>query len=262
MWGPPLDLTLELIGIVAEMALVALLTWRRAYTSLPFFYAYIVWGVISDSAMLAVQLHHTSNYLLIFLYEVLLDSVLQYLVLIELTRLVLCPFRSALPRGTLAGFSLLILAIGAAAWPFAAPSGVANISPLWTLLTHLEGAIAILRILFFLALAAGSHLLSIGWHNRELQVATGLGVYSLVSFAGLLVHSHQQAVGDTYHAVDLLIAASYFLSMLYWIFSFAQNEAPRGRLTSPMRTVLTAIAGVAGVQRAFVEESISSRAQD
>ena len=45
-------------------------------------------------------------------------------------------------------------------------------------MSQLQHTVSILRILFFLVLAGGSQLLSIGWRDRELQVATGLGFYS------------------------------------------------------------------------------------
>lgn len=74
-------------------------------------------------------------------------------------------------------------------------------------------------------------------------MATGLGCYSLVSFAAAIVHSHQKG-GMSYHWVDVVVSLSYISSLVYWTVSFAQAEAPRREFTPQMRSVLTAMAGV------------------
>ena len=74
---------------------------------------------------------------------------------------------------------ILILVAGVAIWPFAALPGLAHAtSKEGLLITQLQQTSTILRILFFLLLAGGSQLLSIGWRDHELQVATVLGLYS------------------------------------------------------------------------------------
>lgn len=224
---------------------------------LPVFYAYIAWGVASDLGMLCLQYQHASHYLQIYIGEVSLDSILQYGVLVELTWAVLRPLRDSLPRGTLAGISLALIALGAATWPFSDARGFLGFPPQWHFLARLQQSIAILRILFFMALAAGSHVLTIGWRDRELQVATGLGSFSLVSLAGSIVHSHQR-LGLNYHVVDVIVAASYVGTLSYWLISFAREEAPRREFTPQMRSLLFALAGTASAQRAFLVSSAVS----
>lgn len=236
---------------------MALLAYRRVWRSLPLFFAYLVFGVASDSIMLYLYYRHPTHYFNFFIWEMSLDSALQYAVLVDVARSVLRPFRAALPAGTMLGISLLLIALGAAAWPIANLPGFAHFRPPWQLLAHAQASIATLRILFFLVMAAGSHLLSIGWRDRELQVATGLGAYSLVSMAGSILHSYQ-SLGAAYHMVDFIIAASYFLSMLYWIVSFAQKEAARREVTPQMQSVLTALAGTARAQRALLANSVNA----
>lgn len=115
-------------------------------------------------------------------------------------------------------------------------------------LACLQQSTAILRLIFFLVSAASSHMLVIGWLNRELQIATGLGAYSLVSLAASLVHTHQK-LGHAYHNVDLIVAASYLGPLLYWIVSFARPEAPRREFTPQMRSLLLKLAGASRDQR-------------
>jgi hypothetical protein len=206
--------------------------------------------------MLCLQYQHVSYYLYLQTYigEVSLDSILQYGVLVELTWAVLRPLRDSLPRGTLVGISLALIALGAATWPFSDARGFLGFPPQWHFLARLQQSIAILRILFFMALAAGSHVLTIGWRDRELQVATGLGSFSLVSLAGSIIHSHQR-LGLNYHVVDVIVAASYVGTLSYWLISFAREEAPRREFTPQMRSLLFALAGTASAQRAFLLSS-------
>jgi hypothetical protein len=111
-----------------------------------------------------------------------------------------------------------------------------------------EQSVSILRILIFLGIAGSSHFLSIGWRNRELQVATGFGFYSLVSMAVAMLHTHQ-AMGPQYRRLDQLLVASYLCSLLYWAFSFAQKEPERQEISPQMRSFLLALAGSARATR-------------
>ncbi len=128
----------------------------------------------------------------------------------------------------------------------------------WRLLLHLQQDISILRVLLFLVLAGCSQLLSIGWRDRELQVATGLGIYSLVSLAAALMHTHQ-SMESHFYLLDRIVLASYLLSLLYWVFSFAQKEAKRREFTPQMRDLLLAMAGTAKATRIALADSAAAK---
>jgi hypothetical protein len=153
--------------------------------------------------------------------------------------------------------ALLVLATGAAIWPF---SGMHE-PPGWRNLGHVQQTTSILRILFFLGLAGCSQLLSIGWRDRELQVATGLGFYSLIGFAVALWRSHE-GIRPQYVLTNRILTASYFCSLLYWVFSFAQKEAERREFTPQMQSFLLAVAGTARSTRMSLTDSASSRDRD
>ena len=136
--------------------------------------------------------------------------------LVELAWSVLRPFHAMPPRRVLAATALGVLFAGGLAWPFTMESGLAQMDWDYVLMIRLSLTFSILRVVFFLALAATSHWLTVGWRNRELQVATGLGMYSLVSLAGVMVHKHQAVKTDGYHWVELAISASYLVSLAYW----------------------------------------------
>jgi hypothetical protein len=148
----------------------------------------------------------------------------------------------------------MILATGAAIWPFAGIHDISYLPRAWQNLVHVQQTTAILRVLFFLVLAGGSQLLSIGWRDRELQVATGLGIYSLVSLAVSLWRSNE-GVWSQYILTNRLLTASYFCSLLYWAFSFAQKEAERREFTPQMQSFLLAVAGNARATRMNLSNS-------
>ena len=111
-----------------------------------------------------------------------------------------------------------------------------------------------MRITAFLALAGLSQLLSIGWRNRELQVATGLGFFSMISLAVSLIHSHQK-VGAYYEQFDRLVVASYVCSLAYWIVSFAAKEEERQEFTPQMQSFLLTVTGATRTGRIALANS-------
>lgn len=253
-----LDTTLWFAGIVTEAAVLGLLLYRRAWRVLPFFCVYSTWTLFSDIGAYTLLHFWPSSYLTAYLAEVVLDSLLQLGVLVELAWSVLRPFRASLPRRSLVAISLFILALAAIIWPLANIPGFSSLPPQWHLLMRVQQTVSILRIFVFLLLAACSHLLSIGWRNRELQVATGLGFYSLVSVAVAMLHAHQ-AMGPLYRRLDQLVVASYLCSLLYWTFCFAQKEAKRHEFTPQMQSFLLNLAGHARETRSALSGSTAGK---
>jgi hypothetical protein len=239
---------LVLAGILAEALFLGILVWRRSYKSFPIFFSYIAWGLAGDAAILILRtLLHNQNPD-IWALETLIDSIFQYAVLIELAWSILRPIRGSLPKGFLPGLSILIAAAAALAWPLCALKDSTGYALGWLFALHVQRSFAVLRILFFMALAGCSQFLRIGWRDRELQVATGLGFYSLVSLAGTMVHSHQ-VFGLQYYYVELVIAGSYLVSLVYWVASFAHQETARREMTPAMEEFLLGMAKVMRRQR-------------
>ncbi len=250
----PIERVLLIAGISAELALVALLAGRRIYRVLPVFSMYVVWGLLSDCAMPLIQAHAPSSYVRSYLVETSFDSLLQYGVLVELAWSVLRPFHTLPPRRVLAATGLGVLLAGALVWPLTFAPEMAQMRWDFVLILRLEQTFSLLRVAFFLVLAIASHWLTVGWRNRELQVATGLGVYSLVSLIGALIHKHQILHSPSFHWVEFAISSSYFASLLYWMVSFAQKEPPPRSLPDRAHRALTGLAETAREQRAAVEK--------
>lgn len=255
-----LDNTLWLGYILTEVAVVGLLIYRRVWRLLPLFCVYCVWDVLSNTeGYVSAQLFNStsSHYLTTYLIQTAIDSLLQFCVLVELAWSVLRPVRSSLPRYTLVALSVITLLAGAAIWPFAALGGIAQLPANVQAVVHLQQTAAILRVLLFLGMAGCSQLLSIGWRDRELQVATGLGFYSIVSLGAAFLSTHQPTLHQYGH-LNQIVIGSFLCSLFYWIFSFAQKEAERREFTPQMQNLLLAVAGVARAERTALTASSRS----
>lgn len=241
-----LENALWLTGITAKAALIALLFYRRVWRALPVFSIYCIWDLLLDATNIVVRHISPGSYLTVYLTETAIDSALQFCVLVELAWSVLRPIRASLPRAALLVIACLILAVGAAIWPFSDVH--ADVAREGHILLHLLQTVSILRVFFFLVLAACSQLLSLSWRDRELQVVTGLGIFSLVSLGVAMLQTHQpSAVG--YSHLNQFVIGSYLCCLTYWVVSFAQKEAVRKEFTPQMEHLLLAMAGVARSDR-------------
>ncbi|MGD0156864.1 MAG: hypothetical protein ABSB50_12245 [Terracidiphilus sp.] len=254
-----IDNVFWLAATLTEALVIALLFKRRMWRTLPLFCSYCVWDLSSNLTVYAIGLYKPAIYFSAYLAQTAIDSAFVICVLIELAWSVLRPVRASLPRSALALVGILILVGGAVIWPFAAQPGLVHAtSSVGLLLPQLQHTVSILRILFFLALAGGSQLLSIGWRDRELQVATGLGFYSIVSLAISMIQAHQTTASQVLQ-LNQFVVASYIVSLVYWVFSFAQQEAERREFTPQMRSFLLAVAGAARSTRVSLTGSHSDK---
>ena len=251
------DSFLLVAGPCAEAALLLLLLYRRTYRTLPVLCLYVAWGLLSDTAQPAAETHYPAATMTIYMVGLAVDSLFQFGVLFELSRSVLRPLAKFLPRWTSVAVAALILLVCALIWPFSRSgfTGQQNI------LIHLEQRFSILRILFFLVLAGCSQLLSIGWRDRELQVATGLGFFSMASVAVSILHA-RESLFPMYHRMDQFVSASYLCSLIYWVYCFAHQEAERREFTPQMQNFLLALAGTARSTRMALTDSANDKGRN
>jgi len=256
-----LDNAIWFAGAVIEAAVLGLLLYRRVWRVLPVFCVYSAWDLLTSAGAYAVLRFFPARYFTAYFAQTAVDSALEFAVLIELAWSVLRPLRASLPRGSLAAVGGLVAALGGAVWPFAVIPGFGNLPPEWHLLMHLQQTASILRVLLFLVLAGCSQLLSIGWRDREFQVATGLGFYSLVSLAVAMLHTHE-TMGPLYRHLQQVEVASYLGSLFYWVVSFAQKEAERREFSPKMRRALLAVSGAARTTRVALADSAPAKTRN
>ena len=200
--------------------------------------------MIGSLGAYAVYHGYPSSYVTAYIIEMIVDSVLLFGVLVELAWSILRPVRASLPRSTLVVIGVLIFGLGAAIWPFVNFQTTLNLTWGMSNLTRMQQTFSVLRVLVFLVLAGSSQLLSIGWRDRELQIATGLGFTSLVSLGMTILRTHQSTYSQ-YRDWNQLVVASYLCSLVYWLYSFAQAEEKRREFSPQMQSMLLAVAGAA-----------------
>lgn len=252
------DSLLWMTGFLLECVVVGLLLWRRTFRTLPVFSLYLAWSLASDLCQyIAGRNLPYEVFFRIFLVGLAIDSIFMFGVLFELSRSVLRPIAKFLPKWTPLAVGMLILLVCAVIWPLANAPEFSQYNAQSRLLIHLQQTFSILRVLFFLGLAACSQLLSIGWKDRELQIATGLGFFSMVSIAVSVIHTHQVTNTLQYHLTDQGLTVSYICSLVYWVYCFAQQEAKRREFTPQMENFLLAVAGTARSARISLADSNS-----
>jgi hypothetical protein len=213
------------------------------------FFVYCIWALLSDVLALAILCFAPSRFDLRFYFaDTLVDFAVQLGVLVELAWSVLRPLRVGLSNKAIWVVTALVLTAGGIIWPFASISATNATSRIWHLTVQMQQTTSFLRILFFLGLAGFSQLLSLGWRDRELQIATGFGFYSLISVGVAALDSHL-ATRQQFIQLYWVVAVSFLCSLIYWAFSFARQEADRQEFTPEIRRTLMALAAAARVTR-------------
>jgi hypothetical protein len=253
------DNALLIGGIVGEVAVLCLIFYRKVWRTIPIFCIYIVWALLNDIAFYIILSRFPSSFQRAYFIDMVPDSLFQFAVLIDLAWSVLRPSRASLPRGALWILVLLVALAGLVIWPLAGMTVPPNLSAHAQIFVHFQETIAILRVVCFLVMAGFSQILSIGWKDRELQVATGLGFFSIISLLVAVLHSHQLVQDPSYTWLDRAVAISYFGTLFYWVLSFATKEQERKEFSPQMQQLLLLMGGGARAGRIALGDLPSER---
>ena len=250
------ELYIFIWGVASEAALILLLTRGRVFRTFPIYYMYLCWSLFSDTLFYYVRAHYSAEtFYRISQIQLAVDSVLIFALLVEVAWSVLRPVRASLPKYSWIGIVALFAVGSLLLWPIAGLVAPQGLDAGGMSLFRLQQTPAILRAVFFLALAGFSQVLSIGWRDRELQIATGLGFYSVISVAVTIAHTHQISGSQPYHLLDLIVGVSYLVALMYWVYSFATQPAERREFSPQMQSMLLAVAGAARTTRVALDDS-------
>jgi len=241
-------------GTSAELAVILLLLYRGIWRRFPMFFAYSVWVVLGNTAAYILFKLHFPNYSQVYLINMIVDSALMFCVLVELGWSILRPLHGSLSKVALLLIAAAILLLGAAIWPLAEVPLLPKASHTVVLIMHIQQTFYVLRILLFVILAASSHFLAIGWRDRELQIATGLGATSLASLAVAFLRVYPSMSG-MFQVLNNMVIFTFIASLLYWIYSFAQQEQERRQMTPQVQSMLLAVASAAHSTRIALASS-------
>lgn len=255
-----MDLVLTGCVVLAEAVLVLLLARVHVFRTFPAFFLFACWNLASE--VIVNGLEHLYPLAAFRIYEVsmVVDSAMIFAVLVELTWSVVRPIRNSLPKRSWIVIAVLIGFAGLLLWPLAGLTIPNYLTFEGGVFFRLQQTFAILRVVVFLGMVAFSQLLAIGWRNRELQIAAGLGFYSVVSLAITIVHTHQ-AVGSQYHWLDDIGVVSYLSAVTYWVLAFATKEMERQEFSPQMQNFLLIIGGTAKTSRAVLKDTVVTKAR-
>ena len=248
------DGVLGAVTLVAEAAIAYLMIKKGSRRDYPLLLTYVFFNLAIDP--LAWLLQSTGIYLKFYFTGQVLDYLLQLLIILEIGRNVLRPSKRSLPfrLWPIVTAGILVCAIVAATFsPSTQSSGNAAV------LLRVTLGLAILKLLLFAAMAGFAQFLGIGWKSRVLQLASALAFYGAVSLLVQLSSSHLPSTSPTYsaHLVRLaqIQSVAYNLMLIFWVWAFSRNEAPRKDFTPQMQEVLVTIAGAAKRTRLAVTRS-------
>ena len=241
-------------GVSGECCVCLVLLWRRTWKQYPIFFVYLFWTIASDLSFLIFPQMYTDK-LRNYVIEIAVDSALQFFVLLELGWSVIKPVRSSLPKGAKLVVPGILILLTLLCWPLAGFAIPGGLSQHGYELVVLQQTVSLLRVMVLLVLVAFSQFLSIGWRDRELQIASGLGFYSILSLVVWVLHTHQ-AVGPQYHWLDLVTSFGYLGTLAYWVVCFSIKEPERKKISPQMQHFLVSIGGAARAERFALEAAV------
>ena len=222
------DTVLWVAGIGTEILLIGALSMRGIIRRVPTFLMYTYWIVIND--LLGVVIYHQfpGSYYLYYKIQITCDGLFLCLVLLDLTRSVLRPLPVVSARGILFLLLLLTVSVGSMLWRMSDTWTIQAWSGWWHTTLRLGMTFSLVRILFLLLMAGliqflTDHFIPVGWGDRELQIATGIGAYALVSVAASFAHTYFLSP-TAYRVIEQGVSASYYLCLVYWLVCFLRPE--------------------------------------
>src|ERR1700744_901830 len=267
-------LSVNSIGIVLGLLLqvsLCIVIFRKGLARLyPIFVIYLLLNLAEDALGLSWNLGSLSwniagdAYRRYYFVATILDYVLQLLIVFEIGKNVLSPAKRSIPFpiARVATIAILICTLIAASFsPQVQSIGTGNLVQLSLRVTL---GLAVLKLLLFAALAGFAQVLGIGWKSHVLQLATGLAFYAGVSLLIQIASSHVPDPGSDAYVAHLqrlmqIQSAAYNATLVFWIWAFSRNEAPRKDFTPQMQEVLVTIAGAAKRTRLAVTRSADHR---
>jgi hypothetical protein len=256
-------LTVDNVSLVAALVLQAALAFmliRRGLARFyPVFLIYLFINLVEDPLGWALQ---TSNglYLRYYFVVTILDYILQLLILFEIGRNVIRPSKRSIPFPIAPVAMVGILLCALIAVSFLPQVQLIGLGHTREILIRVSLLLAILKILLFVTLAVFAQVLGIGWKSHILQLASGFAFYGAVSLMVQLSSTHVAGTDESTYVPHLIRlaqiqSAAYNFTLIFWIWAFSRNEAPRKDFTPQMQEVLVTIAESAKRTRLAVTRS-------
>jgi hypothetical protein len=250
-----IDSALWFVSALGEFLLLLILIYRGIYRTFPVFFGWVCVVVLLEPTFYWLLYHLSATaYAKVFFALSFPQFLLEAAVLVELAASVFRPVKRSLPGWLPLSLAIVMVAIGGIAFLVATHLNDATVSHPRTFLV-MSATMAILRLVTFLCIAAVSQLLSLGWRNQALVLASGFAFYAAVSLIVEIAHSHLRAGPDysrQFFELDHFRVAGYLCALYYWCISFARKEAPKKEFNSKMSELLVSIGGTTKRQQSIV----------
>jgi hypothetical protein len=238
-----LDLFFWAAGLLGHFILLVVLFLRGNAKTFPLFTGLIASNIAQTVALYTVHRFGTdSDYFRGYWTFAIFEVVLQLGVLYEIASIVFRPLGVWAPdvrRKLCLLVSVSFIIAGGLAW-LASPPTERFAQSLFV-----KGSLfaAVLLSALFVVVTSVSTRVGLPWRSHVLQLAQGLGIYSIATF---IVEAADTYFGLPTHADDYRIfrfvqhcrIAIYLCCLSYWIVSFYRKEVPRHSITSEMRNRL------------------------
>ncbi len=218
------------IPLALLAALFLILVQRRAYSTCPWFCAYVAYGVAADVIRFAVHSHHDAYYDTYWITEAGYD-LLGMLVMYEVLRAIL----GSISRGSwtrMAFPAVLLVGIGlSVARTHAVPPSVTGLE-----LYIVVGEIAVrfVQVFIFAGVVTLVPLIGLRWRQYPFGIATGFGLYATIA---LLTTTKFSDFGTRFKLLwGWASVVSYSIAVLIWIWFFSVPQkalAPVSELSAP-----------------------------
>jgi hypothetical protein len=236
---------LSILGLVAEIALFAILLVRRQYKTFPVFTLYIAFNLFIDiavGALAGLSSHQVVQSVALAMLP--LQYLLELGVLFEIAWNVLRPVHASLPRGTIKvfiAFVVLAVAGGALLASQVHPTG----NKVYDIKAPMDLTVGLLRMSIFALTVGFAHVLGIGWKDRVLQLATALSFYSA---ADLIISLGERHNGGP-NTLEPLRGVAYLVELGFLVWAFTTKEVRRREFSPQMEQFLVTLAGRAKLAR-------------
>lgn len=219
------------IGTMAlEIVLLGIVSLRGAARNVPTFLVYLYWCALGDIAVGFCYYRVPGNtYVLLNGIQSATEGILLLAVLFDLARSLVRPLPLMVSRGVIRLFGLVTIGAGAIVWRVSDSWALLSNDAGWHFLLREQLTSALLRVLLLLILGGliqffSRHFLLIGWGERELQIATGMGIYALASLAESLATTYQSSLTRAaFVRIYVSVGIIYIVCLLYWIVCFSRD---------------------------------------
>lgn len=246
-------------GLLLQAMLCIVLFRKGLARFYPIFVIYLLSNLVGDP-LSWIWNDGSDAYRRYYFVVTILDYVLQLLVVFEIGKNVLRPSKRSIPFPLMPVVTVAVLLCAIVAASFSPQAQTFGDGNLVQLSLRVTLGLAVLKLLLFAALAGFAQVLGIGWKSHVLQLATGLAFYAGVSLLIQITSSHVANTDSGAYVAHLqrlmqIQSAAYNAALVFWIWAFSRNEAPRKDFTPQMQEVLVTIAGAAKRTRLAITRS-------